>query len=183
MKIKIEGYESMTNEEKLAALEAYEPDMSGYVSKDVFDKKASEAADLSKKLRERMSEEEAKAAKEAEEKADLIAKLEQLQYEKMVNIYVAQYVGMGYDEALAKSSAEALAKGDTDTVFKNQKAHVAAREKALKTELLKATPAPAAGGTPEGGMTKEAFSKLTLAEKAKFADENPEKYKEFYGGN
>lgn len=182
MKIKIENYESLTTEEKLAAWEAYEPDMSGYVSKDVFDKKASEAADLSKKLRERMSEEEAKAAKEAEEKADLVAQLEQLQYEKMVNIYVAQYVGMGYDEALAKSSAEALAKGDIDTVFKNQKAHVAAREKALKTELLKATPTPATG-SPESGVTKEEVNKMTLAERAKFADENPEKYKEFYGGN
>lgn len=183
MKIKIENYESMTTEEKLAAWEAYEPDMSGFVSKDVFDKKASEAADLSKQLRARMSEDEAKAAKDAEDRAALVARVEQLEHEKAVNSYVAQYVGMGYEEALAKASAEALAKGDIDTVFKNQKTHIAAREKALRTELLKATPAPAAGTTPEGGMTKEQFNKLTLAERAKFADENPDKYKEFYGGN
>ena len=182
MKIKIENYENLTTEEKLAAWEAYELDMSGYVSKDVFDKKASEAADLGKKLRERMSEEEAKAAKEAEEKAELLARLEKLEYEKSVTLYTAQYIGIGYDEALAKASAEALAKGDLDTVFKNQKLNATAREKALRTELLKATPAPAAGGTPDG-VTKEDVNKMTLAERAKFADENPEKYKEFYGGN
>lgn len=182
MKIKIENYESMTAEEKLAAWEAYELDMSGYVSKDVFDKKASEAADLSKQLRARMSEDEAKAAKEAEERAELLARVEQLEHEKAVNIYMNHYLSLGYEESLAKASAEALAKGDTETVFKNQKAHIAAREKALKTELLKATPAPAAGSS-EGGVTKEDVNKMTLAERAKFADENPEKYKEFYGGN
>ena len=42
---KIEGYESMSAEEKLKAIESYEfaePDYSGYVTKDTFDKTASE---------------------------------------------------------------------------------------------------------------------------------------------
>lgn len=44
---KIEGFADMTAEQKLAALESYdipEPDYSGYVKKDVYDKAASEAA-------------------------------------------------------------------------------------------------------------------------------------------
>ena len=44
---KIEGYENMTAEEKVQALEAYaiaDPDYSGYVKKDTFDKTASELA-------------------------------------------------------------------------------------------------------------------------------------------
>ena len=65
MKFQIENYESMTPEEKIAALEAYEPDMSGYVAKATFDKTASELAAAKKRERERMSEEEAKAAKKA----------------------------------------------------------------------------------------------------------------------
>jgi hypothetical protein len=85
---------------------------------------------------------------------------------------------MGYDEKLAKSTAEALAKGEMDVVFKNQKTHADNREKALRTELLKNTPPPAAGKT-DTGITKEQFSKMTLAEKAKFAEENPEAYNEF----
>ena len=31
--------------------------------------------------------------------------------------------------------------------------------------------------------TKEEFSKMTLAEKARFAQDHPDEYKEFYGGN
>ena len=124
---------------------------------------------------------EAKAAKAAEDQAALMAELETLRTEKMVAGYTNSYLTMGYDEKLAKSTAEALAKGDMDTVFKNQKAHADAREKALRTELLKGTPSPAAGNT-DTGMTKEKFSKLTLAEKAEFAEKNPDTYKEFYGG-
>lgn len=182
MKINIENYENMTPEEKLAALEAYEPDMSGYVSKAVFDKTASELASAKKSLKEKMTDDEAKAAKEAEEKAALIARVEQLEHEKAVNSYVNSYLAMGYDEKTARSSAEALTKGDMETVFANQKTHIENREKALKAELLKQTPPPDGGGADKG-MKKEDFSKLSLAEQAKFASENPDIYKEFYGGN
>lgn len=181
MKFQIENYEEMTPEQKVAALEAYEPDMSGYVSKSVFDKTASDLAAAKKSLRDKMTEDEAKAAKVAEDQAALMAELEALRTEKMVAGYVNSYLTMGYDEKLAKSSAEALAKGDMDTVFKNQKIQADNREKALRTELLKNTPPPAAGKT-DAGMTKEKFSKLTLAEKTEFAEKNPDIYKEFYGG-
>lgn len=182
MKINIENYENMTAEEKVAALEAYEPDMTGFVSKATFDKTASELAAAKKRERERMSEEEIKAAKEAEERAALMARVEELEREKTVNNYMNSYLAMGYDEKLAKSSAEALHKGDMDTVFKNQKTHADTREKALKTEFLKQTPTPPAGGTP-AAMKKDDFQKMSLVEKAKFAAENPDVYKEFYGGN
>lgn len=181
MKFQIENYENMSTEEKLAALEAYEPDMSGFVAKSVFDKTASELASAKKTIREKMSEDEAKAAAEAEEKARIMARLEELETEKAVNGYVASYLAMGYDEKLAKSSAEALAKGDNETLFKNQKLHNEAREKALRTELLKGTPTPPPGKT-DNGMTKEQLSKMTLLEKQNFAKENPEQYNEIYGG-
>lgn len=179
MKFNIEGYESMTLEEKIAALEAYEPDMSGFVAKSVFDKKASEAAEANKQLRARMTEDEAKAAKEAEEKAALRERAEKAEYALAVNGYAKSYLAMGYDEKLANSTAEALAKGDMETVFKNQKAHSDAREKALRAELLKQTPPPPAGG-PETGMKKEDFAKLSLEEKQKYATEHPEEYANLY---
>lgn len=179
MKINIENWETMTPEEKVAALDNYEPDMSGFVAKSVFDKTASDLAAAKKSLKERMTEDEAKATKEAEERAELMARLEQLEHEKAVNGYVNSYLSIGYDEKTAKSSAEALAKGDMDTVFANQKTHIENREKALKAELLKETPAPAGGNQPTG-MKKEDFKKMSLAEKQKFATENPEIYASFY---
>lgn len=179
MKIKIENYENMTPEEKLAALEAYDPEKDGYVSKMTFDKKASEASDLSKQLKARMTDDEAKAAKEAEERAALIARVQELENERAVNTYTTAYLAMGYDEKLAKSTAEAVVKGDMNAVFANQKTFNEAREKALRAELLKNTPTPPSG-TPDGGMKKEDFAKMSLDEKQKFATENPDAYANFY---
>lgn len=182
MKIEIENYENMTPEEKVAALEAYEPDMSGFVSKSVFDKTASDLAAAKKSLKERMTEDEAKAAKEAEERATLMARLEELEREKIVTTYTNAYLAMGYDEKAAKSSAEALAKGDMETVFAAQKTHNETREKALRAEILKQTPPPA-GGKKDDGMTIEKLKQMSAIERHEFAVNNPEEYKTLYGGN
>ena len=182
---KIEGYENMSAEEKLAALEALdlpEPDYTGYVKKDVADKYASEAAGYKKQLRERMTEDEAAKAKAAEDMAAITAELESLRADKAISEYAAQFMGIGYDEALAKSTAVALQKGDMAVMFKNHAKFVAEHEKALKAELLKSTPTPPAGDGKKD-VTREDISKMNLVEKAKFAAENPERYKEIYGGN
>lgn len=182
---RIEGYSDMTAEEKLAALEAFEipdPDYTGYVKKDVFDKASSELAGYKKQLREKMTEEEAAKAKAAEDMEIVMRELESLRTEKAVSEFTAQFLAIGYEEELAKSTATALQKGDMSVMFKNHAKFVADREKALKAELLKATPTPPPG-VGETGVSKEDFSKMSLTEKAKFAAENPDQYKEFYGGN
>ena len=58
----IEGYEKMTPEEKVAALEGYELDMTGWIAKATFDKTASELAAAKRDAREKMSAEEKTAA-------------------------------------------------------------------------------------------------------------------------
>ena len=181
MKINIENYENMTPEEKLAALEAYDPEKDGFVSKTLFDKTSSEAANYKKQLREKQSDEEAKAQKEAEERAALVSRVAELEKEKTITGYTNSFLGLGYDEKTAKETAEALASGDMDLVFINQKKHTENREKLLRAELLKETPIPAAGKTVT--KTREEVLKMTLAEQVKFATEHPEQYKEIYGGN
>lgn len=181
---KIAGYAEMTAEEKLAALEAFnfpDPDYTGYVKKDIADKYATEAATYKKQLREKMTEEEVAKVKSEEEMAAVKAELEELRKDKAISEYTSQFLSLGYDETLAKATAVALHKGDVQTMFKNHAKFTLEREKALKAELLKETPTPPPG---EGnkGVTKEEFNKLSLDEKAVFAAENPEKYKEFYGG-
>lgn len=181
----IEGYNDMSAEEKLAALEAMdlpEPDYTGFVKKDLLDKATSEAASYKKQLRERMSEDEAKAAKDAEEREAIMTELEQLRAEKVVDQHTAKFLGLGYDEKLARETAKAMAAGDTEVVFKNHAKFIADREKALKAEILKSTPTPPAGDGAEK-IGKEDLQKMTLAEKQRFFRENPEQYKEIYGGN
>ena len=144
----IEGFEEMTPEQKLAAIENYElpePDYTGFVKKDLFDKVSSEVASYKKKEFERMTEEEAAKAKAEEERAAMQARLEELERDKLINEYTAQFLGIGYDKDLAKETAEALQKGDMQMVFLNQTKFATAREKALKAELLKDTPKPPAG--------------------------------------
>ena len=177
----IQGYESMTAEQKLEALENYEFDMSDYVSKAQFDKTASEVASYKKQLREKMTEEEATKAKEAEEKAQLMARLEELENERTVSGYVNSYLGLGYEEKLAKATAEAMAKGDMETVFKNQKIHLENIEKNVKAELLKKTPAPKPN-SDNGSMTLDEFKKMSMPDRHKFSVEHPEEYKQLYGG-
>ena len=179
---KIEGYENMTAEEKLAALETMdvpEPDYSGWVKKDVADKYASEAAGYKKQLREKMSEDEQKAIQQQEEMKEIKAELETLRKEKAETELTNRWMGIGYSKELAAATAKASAAGDMDTVFKNHAKFLADREKELKSELLKNTPTPPAGDGNKK-TTKEEFAKMTLAEKQKFATENPDAYKEIY---
>lgn len=179
---KIEGYEDMTPEQKLAALEAFEiedPDYSGYVKKDVFDKTASELAAKKKELNEKLSEDEKTKQKEQEEREELQSKYEKLLHESEVSKFKAKLLGMGYDEKLADETAEAMASGDTDKVFANQKKHLDNVEKKVRAEALKDTPKP----TPDGDsktMTLEKLRKLSPIEREQWSRQNPEDYKKLY---
>ena len=65
----IPNFDALPEEAKAAILGmefADAPDMSQFVAKSVFDKKASEAADLSKQLKSRMTQDEQAAAQQAE---------------------------------------------------------------------------------------------------------------------
>lgn len=160
----IEGYERMSAEEKIAALEGFEipaPDYTGFVKKELFDRVSSQVADFKKKEQARMTQEELEKARAEEERATMQAELEQLRKDKLVQEYMTQYMGLGYDKDLAKSTAEALESGDMQTVFYNQTKFATAREKALKAELLKDTPKPAGGN---GAMIADYRKKIDEAQ-------------------
>lgn len=180
----IEGYADMTVEEKLAALESYdiEPDYTGYIKKEVFDKTASELAAKKRELKAKLSEDELKKQKEAEDRAELEAKYDQLLRESNISKYKAKYLGMGYEEKLAESTAEAMVNGDTDKVFANQKKHLEAVDKKIRAEVLKDTPKPTGDGD-NPGMTLDKFRALPPMEREDWARSNPEEYKSLYTAN
>lgn len=181
----IEGYAEMSAEDKLKALEGFDipdPDYSGYVKKDVFDKTASELAGVKKQLRDKMTDDEAAKQKEQEEREELQSKYEKLLRESEISKHKAKLLALGYDEKLADETAEAMADGDMEKVFTNQKKHLDFVEKRVRADALKDTPKP----TPDGDsktMTLEKFRKMSPAERAAFYEEHPEEYKELYGGN
>jgi hypothetical protein len=180
----IEGYENMSAEDKLKALEGFDipdPDYSGYVKKELFDKTSSELAEKKKQLKDKMTEDEQKAQKEKEDREELQSKYEKLLRESEIGKHKTKLLTLGYDEALADETAVAMVDGDMEKVFANQKKHLDSVEKRVRADALKDTPKP----TPDGDsktMTLEKFRKLSPEERATFYATNPEEYKELYGG-
>lgn len=182
---KIEGYEEMTLEQKLEALENYEvdePDYSGYVTKETFDKTASELANSKKQLREKMSADEIKAKEDSDKMVELQSKYDALLKESEITKNKARLLTLGYEDKLATETAEAIVNGDTDKVFANQKKHLDSVEKRIREEVLTSTPRPT-GGNGSETMTLDKFRKMPIEEQFKFANEHPEEYKKLYGGN
>lgn len=182
---KIEGYAEMSAEDKLKALEAYDvpdPDMSGFVSKEQFDKTASELAAKKKELRDKLTDDEAAKQKEQEERESMQKELDALRRESVVSKNKARLIALGYEEALADETAEAMADGKIEKVFANQKKHLEAFEKRVRAEALKNTPKP----TPDGDgktMTLKTLREMSPADRLKFSQEHPEEYKELYTGS
>ena len=166
--------------------------------KAALSKSNSEAADYKKQLREKMSADEIKAKEEADKMEELQSKYDALlkestisKYkarflallkESTISKYKARFLALGYDEALATETAEAMANGDTEKVFAAQQKHLDAVDKKIREEVLKDTPRPT-GGSGSETITKETFSKMSLAEQYKYSKEHPEEYKTLYGGN
>ena len=175
--------DGMTIEEIMALdVETPKVDMTKFVSKELYDKAASDTANYKKQLKANMSEAEQKAAEEAERYAAIVAERDQLKAEKAIAENAKGLIAIGYDEELANEVATALLTGDTETVIKAQAKFVDAQKKAVLAEAVKNTPIPPAGS---GGveMTKEALRKMSPMERFEFAQKNPEQYKEIYGGS
>ena len=144
---KIEGYEEMTPEEKLQALESYdfeipEPDYSGYIAKKRFDEVTSELAEWKRKYKTQLSEEEQNKVAREEELETLRKEVEESRKEKLLTEHKAQYLSMGYDEELAEDTARASIEGDTTRVFSNHKKFLEAHDKDLELKLIAKSPRP-----------------------------------------
>ena len=150
---KIEGYEAMSAEDKLKALESYEFEAPANTQneerlKSALSKANSEAAEYKRQLREKQTEEEKKAAERAEQEKKDKEELEALRRENKVNKFKANYIAAGYSAELAEESAKAQVDGDTDTVMKNQLAFIEATKKDLETKALGNQPGLSKGSAP-----------------------------------
>ena len=182
--------EDMTLEEVEQALEGINlvdpAKLPKSVSKEVFDKTASELARVKKELKElqekNMTAEEKlklELEKAAESQAQYKRELAKLRateifvaaglteddYKTLLDIVVSE------DEEATKVRAKSM----VDVIASQKKAV----EKTVKAELLKGTPKPEPGD-PSKGMTLEDFRKMSLMDKQRFARENPDLYQSIY---
>ena len=144
----IDGFENMSDADKVTALlgvDLPDPvDTKNLVKKEDFDKVMSEASSYKKQLKEKMTAEETAAAEAKAAQEKLQNDYNALLKENTISKNVAKYIALGYDEKLAKSTAEALYDGDMETVFANAaKANQALADK-LKADLMRNSPRPAA---------------------------------------
>lgn len=180
---RIAGYAEMSAEDKLKALEALEEaDNSAELErmKNAVSKANSEAAAWKKKHNELLGEEERKKQEQADHLAQVEKELADLRKEKTVSEYAAKFLGMGYEESMAKETAQAMADGDTEKVFANQVKFNDALKKAAIADKLKSTPRPGVGSDGGSVMTLKKLRTLSDEEYEKFATEHPEEYKALY---
>ena len=178
--------EGMTLEEIETALESIDlpTDNSAELErlKNALSKSNSEASEYKKQLREKMTADEVKAKEDAEAFEKLQEEHNALLKKVTISENKAQLLAIGYDDALASETAEAMVNGDLSKVFVNQKKHIEAVEKKVRSELTKNTP-KAVGGNSDIGITKETLLKMSSGDRLKFSQEHPEEYKRLYGGN
>ena len=151
----IDGFDGMTDAQKVEALLSHEfpdqqdaeqttaPDMSQYVSKVKFDALESRNKDLSRQLKARQTEEERQAAEKQAEHEQLLQERDEWKKKSVVAEYTSRFLAMpGYDEKLARATAEAMYAGDSEKVFSYQQQASENHAKTLKAELMKSSPEP-----------------------------------------
>lgn len=186
----ITDYDSLSLEEKVAALENFEyDDHSEAVEtlgkyKDATDKATREAAEYKKQLKALQEQQKTGNTKADDTIAQLQAQVAELTRQNTIASYAAQFTALGYDAELAQATAIATADGDVAKVFENQRIFLEAHDKQTKADILKQTPKPGQGGTGKQApaMTLEKFRKLPPEERATYASQYPEEYAKLYGG-
>lgn len=125
------------------------------VSKELYNKASTEAANLRKQLKEKMTADETAAAAQKE----IQEQLANLQKENNVFKFKEQFLSGGYDAKTAAELADAMASGDM-TKFTAAHAKFAEEQKKqlqaqIKADLLKET--PGLGGDGDDGSGEESI--------------------------
>lgn len=143
---------------------------------------SADASKYKKELQARMSEDEKRAAEQAEKDKARDEQLASLLKEKAISEHTANFLALKFDDELAKACATALADGNTTELFGNFKKFIELHDKAITAANVLKTPTP---GTSAGKheITKEQFSKMGYAERAKLYTENHELYETLNKGD
>lgn len=173
----IEGYADMTAEEKLSRLENFEyDDKSDELKrlKAASDKASKEAAEWKRKHNALLDDDSRKQQEADERYQEMENELKALKRDKTVATYTASYLKMGYDETLAKETAEALADGDNEKVFECQVKFLENHDKEITKGALKKTPRPGAGAGTTYKSKEDIMKIKDSTERQQAIKDNPE---------
>lgn len=155
--------EGMTEEEALTAINTQMSELKTALSKahadndsykKSMDKANSEAAGYKKQSREAQEN----AAKAQSDYEALIQEVNALKRENSVAKAKAEFLSVGFEDALASDAAVACIDGDISKILENVKTFVEWKTKAIQADIMKSTPRPS-GSAPEN------VSESNLAEK------------------
>lgn len=157
---KIEGFDNLSADEKVAALLNQEIEVEQTEPADVtrlktsLSKANSEAAEYKRLLREKQTEAERAEAERAEKDKEREELLKSLLEEKRVSTYKSQLMAAGVDPDTADLMAKSLPEGVSDEYFHATKSFLDAQRKNAEIAALGKQPSLSVG-TPPKGMTKE----------------------------
>ena len=167
---KITGYEEMSAEDKLKALEEYEietpHDNGDEVTKlkNALSKANSDAAEWKRQFREKQTEQERAEAERAEREKAVEEELRGLRRDKTVSGYVAQCLALGYEKELALKAAEAMADNDAAAILACQQEFIELKKKELEANALNLQPTLTSGTPPTAQAAEaDAYNKMRKA--------------------
>ena len=158
---KIDGFDGMSAEDKVAALLGYEieidttdatPELTKL--KNAYNKACEEAGNYRKQLREKQSEAERAEAERAERDKEREELLNTLLKEKQFAHYKAEYMGVGYPAETAEQLAKLLPDGVTDEYFAAAKAALENKEQEIVSKSLNKQPGLSVGTPPTAAQAE-----------------------------
>lgn len=141
--------------------------------KNANDKLSREAAESKRQLRARQTAEEKEAEEKAEQERLRQEEFENLKKELNHNKAVNAYKSVT-DESMVESLIDAVSDADHNAIANIMEKYASAKVKEAQAEWMKSRPRVNMGG--EGGITKEQFDAMSMAEKSKLYRENKAEY-------
>lgn len=151
---KIDGFDGMSDEDKVKALLGYEFEQTAPDNTEVnklktaLSKSNGEAAEYKRLLREKQTEQERAEAERAEREKQRDEEIAELKAYKRTADNRAKLIAVGVDAIIADSMAKLLPDGVDDTYFDAMKQLIEAQKKALLDENLKKQPGLSVGTPP-----------------------------------
>lgn len=139
---------------------------------------SADASKYKKELQARQTAEEKAESERIEREAARDRELQELRNERNVANHKAQFVSIGYDDALAQESAEALNSGDTAKVFDGIRKFINTHDKQMAEKAIMNNPT-LPGGSSAHVTTREEFKNMGYREMVAFKQEHPDLYKEY----